>query len=182
MDNVSYIQNWFLENNKFLKDREDKYEILHILVFYVLVYEYFEKINQDKIIKINHSYEVIPGKSVVNEISENILKMVNVQYANLEYEDLVKDKTYHHFFYVHDIEDGELDYEWLCLFETNYDFLKKHYSNYNYNKHVYKIRNKVFYSINELTDEEIKELETIPEKDEQILWEVFHEDGKMFWW
>ena len=58
MDNVTYIQHWFLENNHFLKDRQDKYEMLHILVFYVLVFESLEKINEDQIIKINHSYEL----------------------------------------------------------------------------------------------------------------------------
>ena len=49
MDNVTYIENWFLEKNQFLKDRNDKYQMLHILVFWVLVFESFEKINEDKI-------------------------------------------------------------------------------------------------------------------------------------
>ena len=182
MDNVTYIENWFLENNQFLKDRSDKYQMLHILVFYVLVYESFEKVNEDKLIKLNHSYEVIPGKKIENEITENILKIVNVEYANLEYDDLVNQSTYRIFFHKLEIEDGELDYEWLSAFETTYNNLKKHYENYNFNKYTYKIKNKVFYSVNELNEDEIRRLSLIPENEEQLLWEVFHEDGKMFWW
>lgn len=182
MDNVTYIQQWFLENNLFLKERQDKYKMLHILVFYVLVFESFEKINQDQIVKIGNSYEVIPGYKVENETSESILKMVNVQYANLEYEDLFNQKTYHNFFYLHDIQDGQLDYEWLSMFETIYDFLKRHYENYNYNKYTYKIDNKVFYSLNELSPEEINLLSQMSKKEQQLLWEVFHEDGKMVWY
>ena len=182
MDNVTYIQQWFLENNLFLKDRQDKYEMLHILVFYVLVFEFFEKINQDQIIKINHSYEVIPGNKVENETSENILKMVNIQYANLEYIDLCQQQTYHHFFHLHEIDNGLLDDEWLCLFEPIYHYLKKHYENYNYNKYIYKINNKVFYSLNELSFEEIDTLTQMSQNDQQLLWEVFHENGKMVWY
>ena len=182
MNNVSYIENWFLEHNHFLKDRDDKYQMLHILIFYVLVFESFEKINEDKIIKINHSYEVKPGKVIRNEIVDKILRIVNVEYANLELSDLENQNTYRIFFNKMDIEDGELDYEWLSVFETIYEYLKKHYENYNFNKYTYKIKNKVFYSINQLNEDEIHTLSKIPESDEQLLWEVFHEDGKMFWW
>ena len=99
MDNVTYIENWFLEKNQFLKDRNDKYQMLHILVFWVLVFESFEKINEDKIFKIGNSYEVKSGKKVENAISESILKMVNVEFANLEYDDLLNANTYQNFFY-----------------------------------------------------------------------------------
>ena len=182
MDNVTYIQHWFLENNHFLKDRQDKNEMLHILVFYVLVFESLEKINQDQIIKINHSYEVVPNQAIQNEISENILKMVNVQYANLEYENLVNQETYHRFFYLLGVEDGKLNDEWLSVFEPIYTYLKNHYENYNYNKLTYKISNQVFYSLNELTLEEIDMLSKATQNDPQLLWEVYREDGKLVWY
>lgn len=182
MDNVTYIENWFLEKNQFLKDRNDKYQMLHILVFWVLVFESFEKINEDKIYKIGNSYEVKSGKKVENALSENILKMVNIEFANLEYDDLLNTNTYKNFFYKLGVEDGLLNNDWLSVFESTYNFLKNHYENYNYDKFVYKIKRKVFYSINPLSDDEIERLSQIPESDEQMLWEVFHEDGKMFWW
>ena len=58
----------------------------------------------------------------------------------------------------------------------------KHFKNYNFNKFTYKINNQVFYSINELTEEEIAHLGRVCKGDEQLLWEVFHDDGRMYWW
>ena len=45
----AYYMKFEIVNNQFLKDRSDKYQMLHILVFYVLVYESFEKVNEDKL-------------------------------------------------------------------------------------------------------------------------------------
>lgn len=182
MDNVTYIINWFLENNQFLINRNDKEKMLKVLVFYTVLFEKFANVCDDKIIKINHSYNIISNDAIINETSEFILKSINVEFANLEYDDLIKNSTYYRFFNTFGVEDGELTYEWLSAFSYLYDHINKHYKNYNFNKYTYKIKNKVFYSINELNEEEINQLRKIPYSDEQLLWEVVHEDGKMFWW
>ena len=179
MNNIEFIKNWFLTNNKFIKEEENKNEKLDILTFYVVAFEKLAGINsEDQIIENNEIITLEPGTIINNEISERILKIINIEYGYYNYEVLLKTPGYRY------VQLGEnngivsLDYLKENLNEI-YNNTLEHYQNYNFNKHTYKINNKVFLSLNPLNENELLELYEINDTD-QTLYEVFHdENGKM---
>lgn len=179
MNNIEFIKNWFLTNNKFIKEEENKNEKLDILTFYVVAFEKLAGINsEDQIIENNEIITLEPGTMINNEISERILKIINIEYGYYNYEVLLKTPGYRY------VQLGEnngivsLDYLKENLNEI-YNNTLEHYQNYNFDKHTYKINNKVFLSVNPLNENELLELYEINDTD-QTLYEVFHdENGKM---
>ena len=179
MNNIDYIRNWFLTNNKFLKEEENINEKLDILTFYVVAFEKLSGINnEDQIIENNEIITIQSGNIINNEISERILNIINVEYGYYNYDVLLKTPGYRY------VQLGEnngvvlLEYlkENLNDIYTN---TLEHYQNYNFNKHAYKINNKIFLSVNPLNENELLELYEINDQD-QTLYEVFHdENGKM---
>ena len=179
MSNVEFIKNWFLENNFYLKDNPDKDEILNILIMNAIAFETLEFKNINDSIMVNNDYIAFKSGNVINnEQVEKILKIINIEYAYLEVEELLNTGAYSL------IKDDNLtkvlEYDdIITYFEGIYNMLKQQYIDYNFDKLAYKINNKVFFSTEKLNEEEIKYLLTIDD-DNQKLFEVFHnENGEL---
>ncbi len=179
MNNIEYIINWFLTNNKFINEEDNSNEKLDILTFYVIAFEKLAGLNnEDKILENNEVITIQSGPMINNEITERILKIINVEYGYYSYDVLLKTPGYRY------VQLGEnngivsLDYLKENLNDI-YNQTMKQYQNYNFNKYVYKVNNKIFLSLNQLNENELLELYEINDQD-QTLYEVFHdENGKM---
>ena len=179
MNNIEFIKNWFLTNNKFINEEDNANEKLDILSFYVVAFEKLAGLNtEDNIIENNEIITIEPGAIVTNEIVEKILKIINVEYGYYSYDVLLKTPGYR---YVQLGENnGVVSLEYLQEnLNDIYNSTLEQYQNYNFNKYAYKINNKVFLSLNQLNENELLELYEINDQ-EQTLYEVFHdENGKM---
>lgn len=179
MNNIEFIKNWFLTNNKFINEENNANEKLDILAFYVVAFEKLAGLNtEDNIIENNEIITIEPGNMITNEIVEKLLKIINVEYGYYSYDVLLKTPGYR---YVQLGENnGIVSLEYLQEnLNDIYNSTLEQYQNYNFNKYAYKINNKVFLSLNQLNESELLELYEINDQ-EQTLYEVFHdENGKM---
>ncbi len=176
MNNIEFIKQWFFNHNVYLKNDPDNEEILKILIMNAVAFETIEFKNINDIIMVNNDYIAFKSGEVINnEQVENILKIINIEYAYLEIEELLNTGAYS--LIKDDNLTKALDYnDIINYFEGIYNMLKQQYIDYNFNKLAYKINKKVFFSTEKLNDEEIKYLLTIKD-DKQRLFEVFHKEN-----
>lgn len=179
MNNIEYINNWFLTNNATLETNPNKNEILHILSIFAVAFAKVDDIdNDDELILNNGIFTINPGPMKKSEEMEKILRLLNYHYGYLNYEDLIEVPEYNKFKYIK--YNGILDIERIIsYFDNEYDNLTDEYKNYDFNKYIYKINDKVFFCDQVLNEKEYERLYKLND-DEQKLYEVFHDaDGNM---
>lgn len=179
MNNIEYIKNWFLNNNKYLNEDPNKEEILDILVFYTIAFEKIANItDEDKIIVNNGIITCTSGPIYQNEEVQKLLKIINIKYGYYDYDTLTKTPGYTYF--KKRKINGTVDKETTKTYlEKIYNSTIEYYKDYNFDKYSYKINNNIFFSINPLNENEIAQLYEINSSN-QKLFEIFHdEEGKM---
>ncbi len=178
MNNVEFIKDWFIKKNIYLSNSSNREEILNILLFYAIVFEKLEDINDDDQIVIKD--DVITYVSGPVKESQDLIRLLNVinfKYGYLDYEDLVQTAGYR--MIKESGINGSLSDEVIVEYlDTIFDNVMHEYENYDFNKEVYKINGKVFFCDSKLKEEEIEKLYNL--EDEQKLFEVYHDEkGKM---
>lgn len=176
MNNIEYIKNWFLIKNQTLEKNPNKEEILHILTTFAVAFAKIDEIeNEDEIILNNGTLSLNAGVIKNTKEMENILNIINYRYGYLEYNDLIQMPEYAKFKYIN--YNGILNLEKItAYFNPTYKNLIEEYKNYDFNKRIYKINNKVFFCDQELNEKEYERLYNLID-DEQKLYEVFHDDN-----
>lgn len=182
MDNIEYIKTWFMTHNLFLKEEPYRDEKLSILIFYAVAFEKLANLNNaDQIVQENGMFRFVAGPAVSNEKTEQILNVINVKYGYLNLQKLKKTPGY---FYIHRglEEDGIVEDEILRDYlEDIFVRAMNYYKNYNFDKYVYKVKEKVFFSVNPLTEDEIAQLSDVNDRD-QTLYEINHDEYGMYIW
>ena len=179
MNNIDYIKNWFLTNNKFLNEDEYKEQKLDILVFYTIVFEKLGNLNIEDQIIINNGMITCEAKDMINNPDvERILNIINIKFGYLSYEKLEKTPGYT-YMKLSGINGLVTPKELKENLEEIYLKTLKYYNNYNFNKYVYKINEKIFFSVNQLNENELLQLYEINDHD-QTLYEISHnQNGEM---
>ena len=180
MHNVKYIRKWFLDRNPYLKNHEKQEEMLTALIFMVITFEKIEGISKDKIVKKGKELSFIPGPESSGDKAQKILTLVNIAYAYLDYEDLMKMHIYKGFrnYFTDGIADDEELVEW---YQKDYERAVRIYKG-DEKKILYKVKRNIFFADQKLTEEELKRLENVKNPDGQIHWDLYHENGKMHIW
>ena len=179
MNNVDFIQKWFLDNNQYLQNNINKNEILDILTMNVIAFEKLDGIdNHDKIYFNVDSIQFTSGEICYNEKVNNILKIVNNVYGYLSIDNLKEIDVYS--LLVDNLVYKELsDDDIITYFSDVFEILKRNYKDYDFEKVVYKIDDNVFFSKDILNDKEIEEIMNIKD-DNQNLFEIIREnDGRL---
>lgn len=180
MHNVKYIKKWFLDRNPYLKNHDKQEEMITVLTFLVVTFEKIEDISKDKIVKKGKTLSFIPGPESSGDKAQKILTLVNIAYAYLDYEDLMKEHVYK---MVRDyFEDGIIDDEELVeSTRKDYEWTVRTFKG-DEKKILYKVKRNIFFSDQKLTEEELKRLENVKDPDGQIHWDLYHENGQMRIW
>lgn len=179
MNNIEYIKNWFMSHNQFLKEESYREEKLDILVFYAIAFEKMANLEgKDEIVVDNGNIHCVSGPVIIREEADKILKILNVKYGYLNIEVLKRTAGYL-YIQLSGIEGIVEDKELRENMEDIFAKAMRYYQNYNFDKYVYKVNEKVFFSVNPLSEREQMELTGIRDRD-QTLYEISHnEDGMM---
>ncbi len=169
--NIEYIKEWFLSNNAYIKNN---YETLNILILYTLVFEKVNKIkNDDEIYILNNKISFKSGNLFAKDNILDYLKVINYKYGYLDIDDLKNTFIYRNLINY----DGLIDDSFLIdNFSDTVLRIMYEYKDYDFNKYIYKLGNKVFFSNCNLNENDLNLLKNYL-TDGQILFEVYKDDN-----
>ncbi len=178
--NQEMIQTWLLAHNESLRRRKDQ-DALNVLTLYVILFETLAGLKPaDQITKEGDQIHLVSGPAIPEETAIGILKLVNYHWAYLELDQLKEDAAYSIFMR---LKEGALTEEITeAEFGDWYRDTNKQYENCKFDRIVYVLNRKIYYSDQLLTEEEISYMLRMKPK-EQIRYHVDHHDnGGMYCW
>lgn len=181
MDNITYIEQWFLSHNRFLPEDEKKEDILKILVLFGIVFEKLDdRNNDDNIILQDGSVTYRAGSVKESDRIHFLLNVVNARYGYLSYEELLQETLYDEMI---NGDNGVVPYEDLVAScKVFFDNVLEEFKGYDFNRIVYRVKGKVFFCDDELSEKEMLRLNAYW-RDSQKLFEVNRcDDGSLMIW
>ncbi len=179
-NNQEYIREWMLEHNEYLAFREDCEEFIELLTLFVVIFEKLAGINQEDIImRTDGKVQIISGPAIKSEEALYLLKLMNYDYAYLQFEEVKQVGGYRYLKYLEGIFTDEiLDH----YFGEWYQDKIRQYKNCKFDRIIYVVNKKVFYADQPLTEAEIAYISRIKDSD-QTQYDIDHnEDGSMCCW